>query len=175
MAELTWTAEVEQLFGPDATRFIGIIDQLGLLDQKTRYVFTSPEEFTRIVRDDPGRGIQIFYWREILAPTDAAQAAQLSSNVMPPESDLHKVLAEFREVVDGIYGTFLDACDGFRLVTASMDQREEEAREHIERLNEDRPELAPLPYGGSEFSYGRSVPAGSTPRYRHLHRFRRRR
>ena len=54
------------LFGPDATRFIGMIDQLGLSDQKTRYVFTSPEEFARIVRDDPSRGMQI-YWGEILA------------------------------------------------------------------------------------------------------------
>jgi hypothetical protein len=88
---------------------------------------------------------------------------------MHPKSELLKVVAEFREVVDGIYGTFLVARDGFWRVRESMVKLEKETTEHLEGLGKERPELANLPYGGSDFSYGRFVPAGSQPRYRHLH------
>ena len=54
------------LFGPDAVRFITMIDQLELASRKTRYTFTSTEEYTRIIRSEPSRGMQI-YWGEILA------------------------------------------------------------------------------------------------------------
>ena len=54
------------------------------------------------------------------------------------------IVAEFREVVDGIYGTFLDACDGFGRVRESMIKLEQETKTHIERLKQERPELAHL-------------------------------
>ena len=58
--------QAASFFGHDAARFIGMIDQLVLSSRKTRYTFTATEEFERIVRDDPRRGMQI-YWGEILA------------------------------------------------------------------------------------------------------------
>lgn len=54
------------LFGPDAARFIGMIDALALTSYKTRYTFTSADEFERILRNEPSKGMQI-YWGEILA------------------------------------------------------------------------------------------------------------
>lgn len=79
------------------------------------------------------------------------------------------ITAEFREIVDGIYGTFLDAHNGFGQVRESMLQLEKESKEHFEQSQKERPDMAYLEYGGIEFSYGRFVPAGSPPRYRHMH------
>jgi len=92
---------------------------------------------------------------------------RLNLGVMRPK--LEPIVAEFRQVVDGIYGTFLDARDGFGRVRESVVKLEEEHKEHIEGIRKERPELSDLTYGGSEFSYGRLVRAGSKPRYRHLH------
>lgn len=78
---------------------------------------------------------------------------------------LVKTISEFREVVDRIYGTFLDACDGFSRVRLHMDQIEEESIRSHEELKEKRPEFARLAFGGVEFSYGRIVPAGSPQRF----------
>jgi hypothetical protein len=82
---------------------------------------------------------------------------------------LAKTISEFREVVDGIYGTFLDACEGFSRVRLYMDQIEDESKRSHEELIEERPDFAHLGFGGVEFSYGRIVPAGSPQRFRHLH------
>lgn len=81
---------------------------------------------------------------------------------------LAKTIRDFREVVDGIYGTFLDACKGFSRVRLYMDQIEDESKRSHEELKESRPEFAHLPFGGVEFSYGRIEPAGSPQRFRHL-------
>ncbi len=59
-------AQSTTLFGTDAARFIGMIDALALTSYKTRYIFTSANEFERILRNEPSKGMQI-YWGEILA------------------------------------------------------------------------------------------------------------
>jgi hypothetical protein len=82
---------------------------------------------------------------------------------------LATIITEFRDIVDAIYGTFLDARAGFLHVRARAGETEEESKRSWEELKTKRPELAHLPFGGGEFSYGRLVPAGSQPRYRHLH------
>ena len=82
---------------------------------------------------------------------------------------LANTISEFREVVDKIYGTFLDACDGFTRVRLHMVEIEEESKRSHEELKEKRPEFARIAFGGVEFSYGRIVPAGSPQRFRHLH------
>lgn len=81
---------------------------------------------------------------------------------------LAKTIREFREDVDGIYGTFLDACEGFSRVRLYMDQIEDESKRSHEELKENRPEFAHMPFGGVEFSYGRIEPAGSPQRFHHL-------
>jgi len=63
--------DATSLFGLDAARFIGMIDQLALSKTKTRYLFTSAEDYARIIREDRSRGMQI-YWGEILARTHMA-------------------------------------------------------------------------------------------------------
>jgi hypothetical protein len=57
---------------------------------------------------------------------------------------LANTISEFREVVDGIYGTFLDACEGFSRVRLYMDQIEDESKRSHEELKEKRPEFAQL-------------------------------
>ena len=59
-------SQAASLFGQDAARFIGMIDDLELPSRKTRYTFTANEDYECILRDDPSRGMQI-YWGEILA------------------------------------------------------------------------------------------------------------
>jgi hypothetical protein len=54
------------LFGSDAARFIGMIDNLDLSSRKTRYAFIANEDYEGIIHDDPSRGMQI-YWGEMLA------------------------------------------------------------------------------------------------------------
>ena len=78
-------------------------------------------------------------------------------------------IAQLRETVDAIYGTYLDACDGFSHVRARATEIEDESVRSYENLKTRRPELSHLAFGGAEFSYGRVVPAGSQPRYLHLH------
>lgn len=78
-------------------------------------------------------------------------------------------IVEFREIVDAIYGTYLDACDGFADVRARAAEIEEEGVRSYEDVKAQHPELSHLPFGGTDFAYSRSVPAGSQPRYRHLH------
>ena len=54
------------LFDRDATRFIELIDRFQFDSYRTRYSFTSPDAYERILRDSPHKGMQIF-WGEILA------------------------------------------------------------------------------------------------------------
>ena len=82
---------------------------------------------------------------------------------------LATIIAEFRDIVDAVYGMFLDARDGLSRVRDKAAEMEEESKRSIEDLKTQRPELAGLEYGGAEFSYGRWVPARRQPRYRHLH------
>jgi hypothetical protein len=82
---------------------------------------------------------------------------------------LDRHIAEFREIVDAIYGTYLDACEGFTRVRARAAEMEEESVRTYEDAKSKHPDISHLPFGGAEFSYGRWVPAGSQPRYRHLH------
>lgn len=84
------------------------------------------------------------------------------------EPMLAKPISEFREDIDGIYGTFLDACEGFSRVCLYIGQLEEESKRSHEELKEKRPEFAHLAFGGVEFSHGRVEPAGSPQRLRHL-------
>ena len=65
-----------------------------------------------------------------------------------------------------LYGTFLDACEGFRQVHQYMIELEENSKQTYGDLKETWPELAHFPLDDAEFSYGRAVPAGSPPRYR---------
>jgi hypothetical protein len=59
---------------------------------------------------------------------------------MREEPMLAKTINEFRVVVDGIYGTFLDACDGFTRVRLYMGQIEEESIRSYEEIKEKRSE-----------------------------------
>jgi hypothetical protein len=82
---------------------------------------------------------------------------------------LDRHIAEFRHVVDAIYGTCLDACDGFSRVRAHAAELEKDSIRLFEEFKAKRPELSHLDFGGTEVSYPRWVPAGRQPRYRHLH------
>ncbi len=82
---------------------------------------------------------------------------------------LKEIVTEFRELVNELYGAFLDARDGFDHVRRHMIEVEEEAKSSYEDLKKNRPELAHIAFGCTEFSYCRVIPAGSAPRYRHLH------
>lgn len=50
----------------DGTRFVAMIDQLDLASWNIRYTFMANEEFAQLVRNDPSRGMQV-YWGEVLA------------------------------------------------------------------------------------------------------------
>lgn len=76
---------------------------------------------------------------------------------------------EFRQVVDDIYGTFLDAREGFAKVRESGVNLDTESRRTFEEDKKRRPDLANLEYGGLEYSYGRHLSAGSPPWSGHLH------
>jgi hypothetical protein len=82
---------------------------------------------------------------------------------------LNSDIVEFREIVDAIYGTYLDACEGFARVRSRAAEIEEEGLRSYENAKTKHPELSHLPFGGTDFAYGRWIPAGSQPRYRHLH------
>lgn len=58
--------DITSLFGVDAARFIGMIDQLSLAKTKTRYSFMTDDDFARCLRDNPRLGVQR-YWNELLA------------------------------------------------------------------------------------------------------------
>src|SRR6266851_5034185 len=64
--KMTAVHPIAPLFGGDAARYVEMIDALALISHKTRYSFTANEHYKRILRNDPARGMQIF-WREILA------------------------------------------------------------------------------------------------------------
>lgn len=53
------------LLDPNATRFIEMIDQLGVAGWNTRYNFLPNEEYETLIQTNPGKGMQI-YWNEIL-------------------------------------------------------------------------------------------------------------
>jgi hypothetical protein len=53
------------LLHPDATRFIEMIDQLGVAGWNTRYNFMPIEEYEPLIKTAPGKGMEI-YWNEIL-------------------------------------------------------------------------------------------------------------
>lgn len=82
---------------------------------------------------------------------------------------LDRHIAEFREIIDAIYGTYLDACDGFTRVRARAVEMGEECARFYEDVKTKRPELSQLSFGGSEFSYGRSAAADDQSRYHHMH------
>lgn len=52
--------------GADADQYLAAIDGLRLAQLKTRYVFTSEDEFGRLLREDRKKATQV-YWSEILA------------------------------------------------------------------------------------------------------------
>jgi len=54
------------LIDSSATRYIAMIDELGLTNLRTRYIFSKNEDVKPLILDDPGRFMQI-YWGEILA------------------------------------------------------------------------------------------------------------
>ncbi len=85
------------------------------------------------------------------------------------DMSLDSHIAEFREIVDAIYGTYLDACEGFGHVRAHAVEIGEDVQRSYEGFKTTHPELAHLPLGEAEFAYSRWVPANSEPRERHLH------
>ena len=58
--------DTKSLFGPSSARFIEIIDQLALAKSNARYSFMAVDDHERVLREDFGRGMQV-YWNEILA------------------------------------------------------------------------------------------------------------
>ena len=78
-------------------------------------------------------------------------------------------LTEFREIVDAIYGAYLDACEGFARVRAHALEVGEDVQRSYQDFQMTHPELAHLPLADAEFTYSRWVPANSEPRERHLH------
>jgi hypothetical protein len=75
---------------------------------------------------------------------------------------------EYRAVVDAIYGSYLDARDGFAHVLDKAEKSRDETKLRIENLIAENPKYAGVTYGGLDHSYGRRVPAG-TRTYSHLH------
>ena len=78
-------------------------------------------------------------------------------------------IEDFRNVVEGIYGTYLDTVDGFGKVYDDVAKQEAEAIASIEELKQRRPDLAHLSFGGMEIAHGRTIPAGSPSFTGHLH------
>lgn len=67
------------LFDPNATRYIELIDRLGLAKWKTRYTFTANEDYKLICIQDPNRANQI-YWGEMLARAHLTAATSILRN-----------------------------------------------------------------------------------------------
>lgn len=59
-------SETESVLNQDATRFVEMIDGLGLANSETRYTIMASDEYEHIIKNDPTKGLQI-YWYEILA------------------------------------------------------------------------------------------------------------
>ena len=59
-------SETESVLDQDATRFVDMIDGLGLANSETRYTIMAPDEYEHILKNDPSKGSEI-YWREMLA------------------------------------------------------------------------------------------------------------
>jgi len=66
-------------FDSNATRYIELIDQLGLAKWKTRYSFSAINDFTSISLQDKKRANQI-YWEEIIARTHLTAAISILRN-----------------------------------------------------------------------------------------------
>jgi hypothetical protein len=58
--------DTKSLFGPDSAQFIEIIDQLALAKSTASYSFMAADDYERVLREDSGLGMQV-YWNEILA------------------------------------------------------------------------------------------------------------
>lgn len=58
--------DIKSLFGPSSAQFIEIIDQLALAKSNAMYSFMAVDDHERVLREDFGRGMQV-YWNEILA------------------------------------------------------------------------------------------------------------
>jgi hypothetical protein len=78
-------------------------------------------------------------------------------------------ISEFRETIDSIYGTFIDASNGFLFVQQQADKDKAEAILEYENLKTRQPEIAGHHLGGIEISYPRIVRAGCSLHYTHLH------
>ncbi|MEJ5377873.1 MAG: hypothetical protein WHX93_14960 [bacterium] len=61
---------------PDATRFIEMIDQLGVASWSTRYSFFPKDKYEALIKADLGRAMEI-YWNEILARAHLASATAI--------------------------------------------------------------------------------------------------
>ena len=59
-------SETESVLDQDATRFVDMIDELGLANSETRYTIMAPDEYEHILKNDPSKGSEI-YWREMSA------------------------------------------------------------------------------------------------------------
>jgi len=58
--------DIKSLFGTRSAQFIETIDQLALAKSKAKYSFMATNDYERVLREDFGRGMQV-YWNEILA------------------------------------------------------------------------------------------------------------
>lgn len=59
-------SETESVFNQDAARFVEMIDRLGLAHSEIHYTIMASDEYKQIIKNDPAKGLQI-YWYEILA------------------------------------------------------------------------------------------------------------
>lgn len=87
---------------------------------------------------------------------------------LPNNVQLALILTEYQTVVDAIYGTFLDARDGFTHIREKSEKEKEASKAEIEKLIKEEPKYAGMQYGGLERSYGRAIRAG-VKTYGHLH------
>ncbi len=57
---------IDSVLGQTCARYIQLIDELDLARMTTRYPFESNDEFENLIRDNPRKGMRI-YWEEILS------------------------------------------------------------------------------------------------------------
>ena len=117
------------LFGPDSARFIGMIDQLTLAREKTRYSFTAADDLARIIRENPSRGMQI-YWGEILARAHLTAATAILRSrhwikaVVAATND--KNLLSFAAALRGLIESAADASSALGSIPRTF------ARDHVQ-------------------------------------------
>lgn len=82
---------------------------------------------------------------------------------------LKSQLAEFREIVEQIHGTFLDSILGFCKVRKDAENYEEEIKKFITELQKSNPQYENIQLDSKSLSYSRVVKKGHQRRSTYLH------